>query len=236
MLNNNQKQQIKTWALQEAPLEICGLIYSNSKEKIIDIIKCKNIASNKENYFEIDPLSYLKISNNKENKILGIFHSQKEGEPTPIDYINSKGHNYYSIVYSRNNDEFYEIDKFIFPYKKYLYKPFIMGSDDCLGLIIFFYKNEYNIKITNFIRDEKWFEKNPNLIKDNIKKEGFIEIENYEKIKNGDIIVFSYKHMGIYLEKDLLLHTPYGFKSKIERINNSMKSRIDTIIRHKNNL
>jgi proteasome lid subunit RPN8/RPN11 len=232
MLDNNQKEQIKEWAIKNNQEETCGLIYFSGNA--INIEKCKNIASDKQNYFEIDPLQYLRISNNKKNKILGIFHSQLKGEPTPIDYMVARGHNYYSIVYSIENDEFYEVDKMSIKYKEYLYRPFVMGSNDCLGLIIDFYKNEYNISITNFIRDEKWYEKNPNIIINNIEKEGFKKID-FKDIRNGDIIIFSYRHMGIYVEGDLLLHAPYNKKSVIERLTNESKRRIESVIRHNKN-
>lgn len=234
MLNNFQKSQIKEWALENTSEELCGLIYISGEQ--IHITKTKNIASNKENYFEIDPLQYLRISNNKKNQIIGIFHSQKEESPSILDYMVAQGHNCYSIIYSIEADSFIEIDKIHLKYKKYLFKSFTMGSDDCLGLVRDFYKNEYNINITNFPRDEDWYNKNPNIIEENIEKENFAIINCIDNVKEGDILVFKngrHGHLGIYLEKDLLLHLPYHKKSLVEKLNKENKDKIKLILRHK---
>ena len=237
MLSNIQKSQIKEWALKNPNEETCGLIYISGEN--INISKCKNIASNKKEYFEIDPLSYLRISNNKKNQIIGIFHSQVMDQPSELDYMVAKSHNCKSIIYCVKTDEFFEVEDLNLKYTKYLYRPFIMGKDDCLSLIIDFYKNEYNINITNFPREEDWYKNNPNIIEENIEKENFIIIKELKDVKEGDILVFKnkiYKHLGIYLEKNLVLHSPYHKKSMVEKLNNESKEKIKLILRHKSKI
>jgi len=234
MLNDLHKQQIKEWALKEPDAEICGLFYVSGDST--HIVKCKNIASNKREYFEIDPLQYLKISNNKKNKIVGFFHSQLElNQPSELDYMVANGHGCKSIIYCVKEDKFFDVENIDLKYIKYLYRDFKIGSNDCFGLVCDFYKNEYNIIINDYFRDEKWFEKNSKIIEENFEKEGFFEVDNFESIRNGDVILFSYKHMGIYLEKNLLLHAPYNRKSLVEKLNKSLIDRIGLILRHKNN-
>lgn len=215
-INDNLKLQIKEHALREYPKECCGLIIS-SGDKLLTY-SCKNISSNPLIHFELSPLDYIRAYDQGKNKIIGVYHSQENDNLSSLDILNSTNHKYYSIVYSYKNDRFFEITDKHFKYKKYLGKEFYIGKQDCFSLIQEFYKNEYNIIINDYKRNDDWYTINPNIIIENYKKEGFIETTK-ENLQEGDIILFRFKHFGIYLNNNLLLHHRRSTFSTIEMLN-----------------
>lgn len=232
MLTDKLKQEIKEHALKLPNQEVCGLICSSGDS--LFSYPCKNISSNKEKHFELSPLDYIRISEN--NKVVAIYHSQSSICPSELDVINSLGHNIKSFIYSRDNDDFVEVKEEHLKYGQYLNIPFEMGKNDCLSLVVNFYDKEYGIKIGNYSRDSKWFDKNPNIIKENYEKEGFIEFTDLEKIKDGDILLCRDRHFGIYLNNDLFLHHRKDCLSNIEQFNEKWKKLADKYYRHKSKL
>ncbi len=228
LLSNILKEQIKSHALKEKPNEVCGLITISGD--CIGSYPCRNISYDKLNHFEINPYDYLRISEN--NKIIGVYHSQSSNSPSELDVINKIGHNIYSLIYSIDHDEFIEVTEEHLTYGKYLNKEFLINKQDCFALIQQFYKNEYNILIGNYERDDNWFKKNPYIIKENFGREGFIEVDKEDMIL-GDIVVFKSGHFGIYLKKEQFLHHERNKLSTIEQLTDSWKSLISNVYRHK---
>jgi len=229
MLSDIIKQKIKEYALKDKPNECCGLIVSKGNVKFL--FPCKNIASNKENYFEMCPHDYLKAS--RENKIIGMYHRQCNAGASLYDYIISYGHNIYSIVYSWKTDSFFEINSYLYKYIKYIGKEFEIGKQDCFSLIREFYKNEYNININNYNRKDGWEKDNPNIIQENYLKEGFTETDLLN-IKEGNIIEFGNYHFGIYINNNLLLHHRRNKLSNVEPLNDEYKRKITHCYKYKN--
>ena len=73
-LTEQVKEEIKSHALAESPIECCGLLVSVDGE--IKSIKCTNMAIRKSIYFEIGAQEYLAAS--KEGEIIGYYHSHLE--------------------------------------------------------------------------------------------------------------------------------------------------------------
>ncbi len=139
-----------------------------------------------------------------------------------------------SIVYCLESDKFYIIEPKL---KDYLDKDFKRGSYDCLGLVINYFKDKHDIIISNYDRDDEWFNSNPRVIWENFKKEGFIEVEKEDARKN-DVLLFGKNkeeiyHIGVYLGDNLILHHPNDGKSCIEEIHRLWKNRITLVLRHK---
>lgn len=229
MLSNLIQQQIKEAALKTPNEEICGLLVESGN--FYGFIQCTNKSSNKKNHFEISPFDYLNIA--ETNKIIGILHSQRSSVPSSLDIINAFGHNLKSYIYSIDGDIFIEVTEKHLKYGRYLNQKFEIGKQDCYTLIKNFYQQEFNIEINNYPRTDSWFKENPNIIKENYEREGFVEVDNIKNAKEGDVIVFSWGHMAIFLEKDLILHIKRDKPSIIEMLNDSYLSRITGIYRHK---
>lgn len=212
-----------------SPNEACGLILQSGNK--VFIYPCKNISLKPEKYFELSPLDYIRAYNNGNNKIIGIFHSQESITPSMYDYVIASGHNLYSVVYSWKNNTFFEINDEVSKYIKYVGREFQIGKNDCFSLVRDFYKQEYNIIIKDYFRDDKWFERDPNIIRDNYKMEGFIEIDQNE-LKTGNVIIFSYGHFGIYIEHDKFLHHPRNKVSTIDKLTDIWIRKIDICVKY----
>ena len=99
-----------------------------------------------------------------------------------------------------------------------------------------YYREELNINISDYYRNNNWYIQDSKIIMRNFQKEGFRVIEG--GMRKNDIILFGdeddISHLGIFLENDLMIHHPRGNKSCIEYLNHHYKNRIGIIIRHKN--
>jgi len=230
MLTNKLKSDIKNYALSNSTEEVCGLIIS--KDNNLEIFKCNNSSYHKTNFCILNPLDYIRAANT--GKIVAHFHSHPGKEkPSFMDYLNATNHNIYSIIYSIGLDEFFIIEPKL---KNYLNLDFHIGFNDCFELIRNYYKNELNISIPSYHRDNNWEKKNPNYILDNYKDGGFYKVD-YKDIKINDVIVFNMgrvpQHLSIYLDNNLILHYPINDKSTISELTPELISRINIVLRHK---
>ena len=110
ILNKNFKKEIKAHAKSEEPNECCGVIYQN-KEGQYKLLKCKNVATDKQNYFEVDAMNYLKAS--REGEIKGYYHSHvndSKGEFSDMDLGICRAHGLSLVMYSMLQDKFFEIN------------------------------------------------------------------------------------------------------------------------------
>lgn len=228
-INNELKNEIKKYSLENKPNEVCGFILKKNNELVI--YKGQNISNDKENFCVLSPLDYIRAT--KKGKVLAHFHSQKERYPSLLDNINAYNHNIYSIIYSWYYDSFSVIEPKL---KDYLSRPYKIGESDCYSLIRDYFKNELNIKIKNYNRNKDWWKENPDLIIDNFKNEGGILV-SFGDIKKNDLIVFEIggyvSHFSVYLGNNFILHHPENENSVINELSEALKKRIALIIRHK---
>ena len=100
-----------------------------------------------------------------------------------------------------------------------------------------FYKNELDIEINDYERDESWLENPRDTLDKYYEKEGFKKVED---LKPFDCVFFKMRkvgpssHVGIYLGNDLLLHQTGGVNgySRIEDYTRWQKFT-NYVIRHK---
>lgn len=232
MLTLRLKQEIRNYASQFIGEEIGGLLIQKNGE--VQFFPCTNLSYNKNNSYILSYLDYLKAE--KYGKIIAQVHSQENDGSSLLDNISAHDFNLYSIIYCWKSDKFYIIKPEL---KDYLYKDFIIGTNDCFSLMRNYFKQELNIHINNFNREDNWYVISPNLIADNFSKEGFIEIDDVGKLKTNDIFLFGNNkselyHIGIYQGNNLFLHHPRDSKSCIEDLNLHWLNKLMVIIRHKN--
>jgi len=105
-LTKKIRSRIKEHSLSEYPSECCGIIVARDKK--IDVIKCKNIAFDKSNFFEIGPVDYLRAS--KRGKIKAYYHSHIGDSInfSGADKEISQSHKLPLIMYSIKENKFSE--------------------------------------------------------------------------------------------------------------------------------
>lgn len=121
---------------------------------------------------------------------------------------------------------------------KYTGKPFVHGSDDCYGLVREFYKNEFNIELTNYARANNWWNEGQNLYMDNFKKEGFYLVDELEEPQYGDLYLIALgcsvaSHAAIYVGENKVLQHVQDHLSSIDRYMGVFKNCTLARIRHK---
>lgn len=240
-LNDKIKSDIIEHANSDLNNEVAGIIINNQ------VFRCRNISSNPSNHFllsnfEVDNLA-------KQGQIQAYYHSHpQDGSLHETDRIVSERLNLKSIVYKvkSGNFEEYTPQGIKVPYEG---RPFLLGTIDCLALIIDFFKYEFNLDIHNIyhpFRNENWLEnpeiikeynhKNNHILKDHLIDNGFVEVFD---MKPYDILLTSsYKikcavHLAIYLPNNQILHHPTKNLSIKEDLKEYYKKRVINQLRHK---
>lgn len=244
MLTEDIKESIKKHAIEELPMESCGLIIERNKNLFTQ--RCKNIAENPTKSFSLDPRDYVYCT--ELGKIVGCYHSHPtaKAEFTEFDKQNSSNHKIPYVVYSVTEDKFNTAFSNSY-YQKYTGKSFQIGEQDCFTLIQQVYSEELKIKINNYKRAEGWSDIRPDLFDTNYANEGFIKVWNkgqdwqdYLKIHHQhDVAMVSFlasdfpTHAAIILDEGkTILHQPRNKKSVIEKLSQSYINRIAYVLRH----
>jgi proteasome lid subunit RPN8/RPN11 len=218
-MNSRIKQGIIDLALK-SDKEICGFIYNDSG--LAKLFECENIATDKENTFEISAEDYIKCFNL--GKIYGIYHSHvnqvsdfsihdkelSEEMGIPI-YVFSIKDNLFNLFIPNDLD-----------ISDYVGRTFCWGFDDCYGLVKDFYRKEYRIILSDYERDENFRNSDFDIVGE-LNKNDFKKVDSPEK---GDIILFkgvkgAPKHLAIYMGEGKILHHGYKKLSCIKELGES---------------
>ena len=237
MISETVKTQIKKHALESFPNECCGFtVFDKDKPRAVP---CKNSANDPEKYFSISPQDYLKISNRF--AISAVYHSHPAGKSkfSPYDIINSKGHMINYIMYNVEKDNFIfydpSKDKTFIDYKEYR-----VGSADCYTFVQDYFK-ELNItlKDVEYIREEDWHERRPNLARDVMKvnpelkkqKDGCV-MKKHDFLLLAMIKGKTINHAAVYIGDNKIIHRPRNKFVTIEKLTPQKRSKITEIYRH----
>lgn len=121
---------------------------------------------------------------------------------------------------------------------KYVGRAFVHGDTDCYGLIRDFYKDEFGIELTNYARNDGWWNEGQNLYIDNFKKEGFYLLDDMEESQFGDLFLIALgcsvaSHGAIYIGENKILQHVQDHLSSIDRYMGVFKNCTLARIRHK---
>lgn len=243
MLNESIKYLIKEHSLEENPKECCGLIYKNEIGFFAQ--KCKNTAKDPLNFFEISPIDYLNTS--LKGKILAFYHSHSKNHSndfTQFDIINAEKLKLSGVLYIIETDTFKEYSPTGYELP-YIGRNYVLGKVDCFSLVKDYYKTEFNIEIEDITHKYRYIEHKPDhpdnniyhdILPNHFLKNNFMEVKD---LKENDVIlikthkIMSPVHCAVYKNVDMILHHPFGLKSRIEKIRSSYKNCMTHFFRHK---
>lgn len=221
LLTDQIKEQIAKQAFEIPDEETCGIIVNVGG--LLKYIPCQNQADDKRHWFSIGGRDFLIAE--KLGEIIAICHSQvKRKDFSGFDLQNSLGHKVLFILFCKDDQKFSLLEKSEKKYSQYLNRKFEIGRQDCFTLLRDFYNNELGIVIEDIARQNLWFEKDRNTIRDGAIREGFKLIEKIEPKELFDVLIFAFNsdrfpvHLGIYLGADEFLHHPRSGGSRIDRI------------------
>jgi len=201
-------------AIEVFPHESVGVVASGQ------YFRLRNVHEDPENFFEVNPRELLEVEQ-MYGKIQAVIHSHTKcqfgASKADMESQLATGVPYGIITMDRTL-----VRDFIFfgdgtPIAPYEGRPFKDGIYDCFALCRDWLKQEMGIIIPNYPRDPVWWEddKGTNLIIDNFRKEGFVELE-FSQLQRGDIVVGSLlssdrtNHCGVYVGDGRVLHHLYG--------------------------
>lgn len=114
-----------------------------------------------------------------------------------------------------------------------------IGDEDCLTLVSMFFKDNFDINITDYARPADWSSDKADLITDLHEREGFIKITNWKPrdLRPADVIVMSVgemnpNHLGVYVGDDKMLHHQLGRLSRTEPFSGFWHHHTAYILRH----
>jgi proteasome lid subunit RPN8/RPN11 len=198
---------MKNHALEEYPLESCGLLLKDGSYE-----RATNESSNPENSFEIDAVKVAM----RRKEIYAIIHSHPNGPHYPSKSDMQSQINldipYGIIVCSKEvaQKPFFFGDA-LGQRPGLIQRPFQHGITDCYALIRDFYY-EHGIIVPDIPRDWEWWDDGLNLYEDFLEYAGFSKIKN-TNYRYGDIGFAKIRskvvnHAGILLNSGLFLHHP----------------------------
>ena len=226
-------------ARREYPREACGLVLVQRGRARLQL--CGNRASDPVSDFEIDPQDYADAE--MLGDIVGVIHSHPGGtaQPSGMDLASHKatGLTWWIVGLADANapPQLLELPAVDFlPLKG---RQFIHGVTDCFTLIRDWYRQERNIRLPDFHRDDNWWEKGQDLYVENYASAGFVALDDGEGIQPGDILLMNIgsskaNHGAVYIGNNAILHHLHGRLSCQEVYTGFYRERTRLKLRYQN--
>lgn len=204
----------KEYAVAQEPKEACALVLQIGRKQ--EMVLCENMHASPTEHFQISAEAWADAED--KGDIVAVLHSHPgEGaraiaSPHDVAMCNKTGITW--GIYAPDADEYAEIEP---EQRSLLGRPFVLGSDDCWGLIMDWHKTQ-GVELSDWRVNYPWWEDQypDNLYYDNWQKEGFVESEE----KPGCMVIMQvsankWNHAGIITEDGQLLHHVYGQPSAV---------------------
>ena len=124
-------------------------------------------------------------------------------------------------------------------YQHLIGRPFKWGKRDCIGLLISFYKDVFDIDIPNYARPDDFYKKDLNLFNNLYRDAGFYVLNCHPaEYQFGDVVFSAIQsefsnHCSIMVENNQILHHLYGRLSNVESYKGLTRNTATGVYRHK---
>ena len=195
---------IKESAQKFSNEEVCGLVLKNFSGEIF-VRPCANIHKDKKSGFMVSPEVFLEIVN--KYKVLAVYHSHVDALPDPSvhDLCQSESLCLPFIIYSVKYDDFYIHIPESFPIEDFTGRDYIDGLQNCITLVVDYYRKNYGFKFDDFNfylkrKSSTWAVTFRALLrgKNLARKNGFIRVKNSE-IEADDVVMFQLGSNEVHL-------------------------------------
>lgn len=127
----------------------------------------------------------------------------------------------------------------MFNYDGLLNRKFVHGKTDCYSLARDFYKQNFDLELTDYARPDLWWNNGMNLYMDHFYEEGFRTVDVPPRDwKPADALLIAVRsnvanHVAIVVEDGKILHHLWGRLSCIEPIRPYIRNSLLAVVRHK---
>lgn len=124
-------------------------------------------------------------------------------------------------------------------YNHLLGRKFIYGRQDCYAFVRDFYKDNFNIEMTNYARPMDWWDHGLNLYYDNFYVEGFRVVDDHPVAwRPGDVILMAImskvgNHAAVIVENGKIAHHMIGRLSAVDSYAGLYRNTTIGVFRHK---
>lgn len=221
-------------AKQVIPEESCGLVVIRNGKDIY--VAANNIALDRRNNFEIDPVSYVKAASIGE--IAGVVHSHpfQRPDPSEADKAACEQSQLPWWIVNPSTEEWGYLEPAGVPVPLFG-RPYSHGILDCFSFVRDYYREVYGIIISDYYREEEWWAKGQTLYLDYFQQEGFVEIP-FSDTKEGDAFLLAIdsdtpNHGAIYVGNNQIAHHLYKRISSRDIYGKFYRDRTVKVVRHR---
>jgi len=232
---------IQAHAVAEYPRECCGLIVATAGAEAY--VACRNVATTPSEHFILPAEDYAAAED--EGEVLALVHSHPDAPAMPSDAdrvtCEASGLPWHIISVGKcagSDPECGDLQS-IMPcgyVAPLVGRQFAHGILDCYSLVRDFYARELGIQLSEYEREDDWWEKGQDLYSlERLRNEGFELIDG--EPRRGDMILMQIRssvpnHAGIYLGDGQMLHHLYGRLSEAAPYGGMWSERTRYIVRH----
>lgn len=197
---------IRAHAFTESPKECCGVVVV--KRGKFKYIACRNISRNGHDTFILHPEDHANAED--QGEIVRIVHSHPYASPEPseADLVGCSAGTVPWLIMNHPLGHYVEIEPN--GYRAPLIgRTFVHGVIDCYTLAVDYYKQELDIELPHFERNENWWNTGENLYVDNFEKAGFIRVSDAPRKHDAFLMQIRSpvpNHAAVYLGDELILH------------------------------
>lgn len=235
-------QAIQAHAVAEYPRECCGLIVAAAHGE--SYVACRNVATTPSEHFRLQAEDYADAEDLGE--VLAVVHSHPNAPAMPSDadrvMCEASCLPWHIISVGRVTGADPECGDLQTIHPNGYVAPlvgrqFAHGILDCYTLVRDFYARELGIQLSQYDREDDWWEKGQDLYSlDRLRAEGFELIEAGPR--RGDMVLMQIRspvpnHAGIYLGDGQMLHHLAERLSEVITYGGMWAERTRYIVRHK---
>jgi proteasome lid subunit RPN8/RPN11 len=225
------------------PNECCGLIaVVKGREKYFP---CENKSNNKD-HFLLSPEDYSVVED--QGEIIAICHSHPDAPATPsqADRVSCETSRLEWYIISVDKESSIASGEIVSLTPSGYVAPlvgrtFSHGVLDCYALIRDWYKQEKNIDLLDFDRQDEWWNDSvSNLYMDGFPKAGFINTGQHTDLEVGDVLLMQIRsknnvpnHAAIYIGASTILHHLYGRLSSRDIYGGMWQEYTRAVLRYK---